>query len=249
MSNMESQLVDLLSRAKRIACLTGAGISTDSGIPDFRSSRGLYETITSEDIFGLSTFERSPEYFYQTIGPVYRSILNAVPNAGHKALADLEKLGKQVEIATQNIDFLHQKAGSSMVYEVHGTMKTLTCLKCWQQVEGSDYQEELLSGRVLRHQCGGVLKPDITFFGEALPEDALSQADEAMRGADLILILGTSLVVYPAAALPSSRRPGTPVVIINQTETRADNEATLVFHQSISEVLFRAVAAMSHAKQ
>ena len=232
-----SKLKNLIASFQRIAVLSGAGMSTESGIPDFRSSTGIYNTITSERIFDIDEFHRDPAQFYRFRKELQASILHAEPNAGHLALATLEKQGKQIEIATQNIDGLHQKAGSTRVYEVHGTMHTLTCTKCRRSFKSADVDGTEPTGEILRCPCGGVLKPDITFFGEMLPEKAISDAIRAMEKAELVIVLGTSLQVYPAASLPSYRPAGVPLVIINMTPTPYDSEATLVLHSKIGEVL------------
>lgn len=228
----------LVAGAERIACLSGAGMSTESGIPDYRSKAGLYQNLTSEKVFSIELFVRAPERFYAVIGPLYQSIITATPNAGHRALAELARLyGKQVVIATQNIDGLHQKAGSALVHEVHGTMDTLSCQACGGRARAADFLPALMRGEVLHHCCGGVLKPDITFYGEMLPMNALRQAQLGMMGADLVMVLGTSLQVYPAADLPSVRPAKCPLVIINRSPTVMDDSADLVFHESIGELL------------
>ena len=239
------RFAELLSNAKNIACLTGAGMSTESGIPDYRSSDGLYNTMTSEEVFDIYAFRREPERFYKVIGPLYCAIVEAKPNSGHLALHGLEeKFGKNVAVATQNIDGLHQKAGSRNVYEVHGTMSTLTCQKCGINDTATVHLEEFKQGKTLQCKCGGIFKPDITFYGEMLPEEAYVSALQAFRGCDLAIVLGTSLVVYPAAALPSHRMSNVPLVIINKSETSMDGEATLVFNASIGEVLTETLKLM-----
>ena len=238
-------LAGYLRQATRIACLTGAGMSTESGIPDYRSPQGLYRTLTSEEVFDIRRFKADPSQFYRVIGPLYTSIEEALPNAGHLALAELAgRCGKNVKIATQNIDGLHQKAGRADVYEVHGTMRTLTCQSCGGQVGSSALRDRLQAGELLRHHCGGVLKPDITFYGEMLPEGPLASARQAMAEADLVLVLGTSLLVYPAAALPSLRTRGCPLVIINREATVMDEQASLVIHGAIGNVLPQSVAKL-----
>ena len=234
---------EILRKASRIAVLSGAGMSTESGIPDFRSSNGLY-SYTSEEVFDLGNFLRKPESFYEIIAPLYDSIMKSEPNAGHLALHELEeKYGKTVVVATQNIDGLHQKAGSRIVHELHGGMLSLTCQKCGGQVPASALDAQLRSGKVVRHEptCMGVMKPDIVFYGEMLPQDALMKSYKAMTQADLVLVLGTSLAVYPAAGLPTERSRDAELVIINRTPTPLDGEATLVFHESIGEILPDAV--------
>ena len=234
---------EILRKASLIAVLSGAGMSTESGIPDFRSSNGLY-SYTSEEVFDLGNFLRKPESFYEIIAPLYDSIMKSKPNAGHLALHELEeKYGKSVVVATQNIDGLHQKAGSRIVHELHGGMLSLTCQKCGGQVPASALDAQLRSGKVVRHEptCMGVMKPDIVFYGEMLPQDALMKSYKAMTQADLVLVLGTSLAVYPAAGLPTERSRDAELVIINRTPTPLDGEATLVFHESIGEILPAAV--------
>lgn len=248
MSYTQEQLqrfAELLKKSKKIACLTGAGMSTESGIPDYRSSNGLYNTMTSEEVFDIDRFNDEPDAFYKVIGPLYSSIVEAKPNAGHLALHELEeKYHKNISIATQNIDGLHQKAGSKKVYEVHGTMSTLTCQKCGINDTAAVHLDEFKHGKTLQCKCGGIFKPDITFFGEMLPEKAYVSALQAFRECDLAIVLGTSLVVYPAAALPSHRMSNVPLVIINKSETSMDGEATLVFNASIGEVMTETLKLM-----
>ena len=234
-----SQFAELLRNAKKIAVLSGAGISTESGIPDFRSTNGIY-SYTSEEVFDIHTFNTNPAKFFEINAPLYGIITEAKPNAGHLALHELEeKYGKKVTIATQNIDGLHQKAGSKTVYELHGGMLSMTCRKCAHQVPAKDYDAQLRTGKIVRHEpsCMGVLKPNVVFFGEMLPQDAFEASHWAMEEADLVIVLGTSLAVYPAAELPNARQRNTPLVIINKTATPLDDVATLVFHESIGEIL------------
>jgi len=236
-------LEEYLQQATRIAVLTGAGMSTESGIPDYRSTDGLYRTLTSEEVFDIDRFQIRPEEFFQVIGPLYISIVKAKPNRGHLALKALEDMGKEIHIATQNIDGLHQKAGSSRVYEVHGTMSTLHCQKCGKHKTDSQCLPLFEKGQVVRCDCGGVMKPDITFYGEGLPEQAFLKSMQAFSRCDLALVMGTSLQVYPAASLPSYRMTGVPLVIINKTHTSMDNEAALVIRQGIGDTLAPCVPA------
>jgi NAD-dependent deacetylase len=229
----------MIRRAERIACLTGAGMSTESGIPDFRSREGLYNTVTSESLFDIRAFDRDPERFYRLSRTFYEDMLKAEPNAGHRALAALEhEHGKQVDIATQNIDMLHQKAGCTHVYPVHGTTETATCRRCGEQRYTDDIWEDVRAGRLPIHtRCGGLFKPDIVFYGEMLPPEMLMRSEIAIGRADLLLVMGTSLVVYPAAALPQARRSDCMLAIVNRTPTGLDGEAGLVIHGSIGDVL------------
>lgn len=239
------KLADYLAEAERIAVLTGAGMSTESGVPDFRSASGIYRTMTSEEIFDIGFFRDHPDRFYSVIAPIYRKIQDAEPNAGHRALAELERrVGKRVTIVTQNIDSLHSRAGSTEVHEIHGTFRTLTCLACGRGAESKNYRAELESGTVLCCECGGVFKPDITFYGESLPPGPLAAAQRGMWEARLLLVLGTSLAVYPAAALPRECDSGIPFVVINKTPTPLDGPSNLVLRGPIGQILPAAVALL-----
>lgn len=235
------RFAELLAASPKIAALTGAGISTESGIPDFRSSTGIYQT-TSEAVFSIDFFNENPGEFYRIFGPFYAQTVAAAPNAGHVALADLERLGKRVEIVTQNIDALHSAAGSSSVWEIHGTLRTSSCVACERSFEPSVFGAVVAAGQIPRcPECGGVLKPDVTFFGESLPERALAGAQRAMWETRLLLVLGTSLQVYPAAGLPRDCDADVPFVVVNRTPTPLDRFATLVFRESLGDVLPKAV--------
>lgn len=234
-----SALTGLIRGATRICFLTGAGMSTESGIPDFRSAGGLYATGTNESVFDIDLFRRDPKPFYDFSRTFSALVMAAQPNAGHQTIAALEQLpDKDVAVATQNIDLLHQMAGSSRVFPVHGTVEYSTCQKCEARVKSDSLWPEIAAGGIPRHRlCGGVFKPDVVFFGEMLPEDAFLGAQSAIRRADLLVVAGTSLAVYPAAALPSARRHGCPLVIINRTPTPLDAQAQLRFPESVSTVL------------
>ncbi|MGN0880627.1 MAG: SIR2 family NAD-dependent protein deacylase [Oligosphaeraceae bacterium] len=229
----------LVRGAQRIAVLSGAGMSTESGIPDFRSPTGVYSTLCSEEVFDIAAFRRDPSRFYRVMAPLYAAMAEARPNAGHEALARLETLlDKEVCVATQNIDGLHQAAGSRNVQELHGGLSTMTCQRCGRRLPASDFRKSLLAGTVPRHPgCGGVMKPDIVFFGESLPEAALDAAMAAFMGAELALVLGTGLAVYPAAMLPQRRQWGCALAIVNLTETPLDDQAEVVIHARTGEVL------------
>jgi NAD-dependent deacetylase len=233
------QFADLVRRSRRIAVLTGAGISTPSGIPDFRSPGGLHSDERNANVFDIASFRRDPHFFYDFARRFYPLLAAAKPNAVHEALAKWERAGKDVRIATQNIDDLHQRAGSTRVYPVHGTLATSTCLACGRGIETMSLEADVLGGDVPRCECGGVFKPDITFFGELLPERTWEGAMESMAGAELVLVLGTSLVVYPAAALPDCRPAGVPLVIVNRDPTSLDREADLVVRGDLGVIMSR----------
>ena len=234
--------------ADHIAVLTGAGISTTSGIPDFRSATGIYATRASENVFDIELFRRDPLPFYHFAAWFYPTIASAQPNSTHTVLAEWERGGKKIEIATQNVDDLHQRAGSQRVYGVHGTWLTSRCLKCskdWKTADvvvpnlgksnTSDFQA--LEKHIPRCACGGVLKPDITFFGEGLPETAWYCAMQAMIHAPLVLVLGTSLTVFPAATLPTYRHMDARLVIINRDPTPMDAEADAVLRGDLPDLM------------
>ncbi len=237
-----ARLAAHLAAAERIVVLSGAGMSTESGIPDFRSAQGIYATVASADIFDLDAFRRDPRRFYAFARTFFGELWAAEPNPGHHALARLEaEFGKRVDIATQNIDTLHQRAGSTRVHPLHGTIDTLSCPRCRAQCASLDARPDLEAGRLPRCACGAVWKPDIVFFGEMLPERAMADALTAMRRADLVLVLGTSLAVYPAAMLPSHRPPAARLVLVNLTPTPLDREADLVCREPAGALLGQAI--------
>ena len=231
------KLAEMVDRARSIAVLTGAGISTASGIPDFRSAGGLYADERNVNVFDLPSFMRDPSIFYNFAREFYPKVRDASPNAAHRKLAEWGRGGEEVTIVTQNIDDYHQRAGSSPVYTVHGNFMHSTCMACGEHIETETLVPEILAGNIPRCPCGGVFKPDITFFGEMLPEYDWNASSAAIHRAELLLVIGTSLTVYPAATLPDYRSLDTPLVIINRDPTPLDDRATLVFHEDICEVM------------
>lgn len=228
------KLNEILKSSKSTVFFGGAGVSTESGIPDFRSVDGLYnqkydyppETILSGDFFYSQT-----EEFYR----FYRDkmlCLTAMPNAAHLKLAEMEQKGRLSAIITQNIDGLHQKAGSKRVYELHGSVLRNYCLKC-----GKSFTAEymLKSEGVPRCDCGGLIKPDVVLYNEQLDQKVLGASINAIENADTLIIGGTSLVVYPAAGLINYFR-GNNLVIINMSPTSADSSADLLIEGRIGEV-------------
>jgi NAD-dependent deacetylase len=233
MRNVE-MLQKWVAESKRIVFLGGAGVSTESGIPDFRGVDGLYkqkfdyppETIISHDFF-----LRNPAYFFR----FYREKMMPIgyePNITHKKLAQWEAEGKLLAVVTQNIDGLHQKAGSRRVYELHGTLLRNYCLRC-----GKVYPAEFVrdSAGVPKCTCGGTVRPDIVMYQERLDPETVENSIAAMERADLLIVGGTSLTVYPAAGLINYYR-GDRLVLINRDETPYDHRANLVFHESLGEI-------------
>ena len=232
---------DLLRGAKRAVALTGAGISTPSGIPDFRSEgTGLWSRDEPLDAASLSSFRVAPEKFFRWFRPLAGQIFNALPNAAHLALAELEKAGKLRTVITQNIDTLHQKAGSRHVVEMHGTMGTLSCTSCYHQVESKKYIQSFVeSGDIPRcPSCNNILKPDVILFGEQLPQAAWMEAQTESRQCDLMLVAGSSLEVLPVAGLPMQALDrGAHLLIINNTPTYLHSRADLTIQENVADII------------
>ena len=228
-----------IAASDNIVFFGGAGVSTESGIPDFRSTDGLYHQkfeYPPETILSHTFFYQHTEYFYR----FYREKmlpLEAEPNAAHRALAVLERAGKLRAIVTQNIDGLHQKAGSKNVYELHGSIWRNYCTKC-----GKSYSAEFIrdSGGVPHCACGGLIKPDVVLYEEGLDEKTIKGAVRAIAEADVLIVGGTSLTVYPAAGL-IRYYGGDRLVLINRDETPYDGYANLIFREPIGQVLGRCV--------
>jgi NAD-dependent deacetylase len=214
------RLLELIDGSDRIVALTGAGISTASGIPDFRSSGGIWEDVDPMEIATLTAFREDPGRFWG----FYRDRLDVAdrfaPNPGHYFLAHLAELGKLTAVVTQNIDGLHQAAGvePSIVHEVHGSVRELECLGCGRRFPRERVDELTVDG-LPRCSCGEVLKPAVVLFEEMLPEGPVGQSTEAIAGCDLLLLIGSSLVVYPVAGMPGHRSPDARMAVINAEQT------------------------------
>ena len=230
------QLQQWIKESRNIVFFGGAGVSTESGIPDFRSVDGLYNQRyrqPPETILSHTYFEGHTGDFYR----FYRDkmlCLDAQPNAAHKKLAELEAAGRLRSVVTQNIDGLHQLAGSQAVYELHGSVHRNYCTKC-RAFYGVDFIQAG-EGVPLCPVCGGVVKPDVVLYEEGLDQDTVEGAVRAIAGADVLIVGGTSLVVYPAAGLINYYR-GNRLVLINRDPTPCDGQADLVIHDSIGKVL------------
>ena len=224
-----------IAESDNIVFFGGAGVSTESGIPDFRSTDGLYRQeyqYPPETILSHTFFEQNPEEFFR----FYRAKLipdkSVQPNAAHRRLAGLEREGKLRAVITQNIDGLHQAAGSKNVLELHGSIHRCSCMRC-----GRPYPAERvnLGTGVPKCDCGGIIRPDIVFYEECLDDDVLSKAIHYIREADVLIVGGTSLAVYPAAGLINYYR-GNHLVLVNRSATPYDSEANLIIHAKIGEV-------------
>ncbi|MFA7032138.1 MAG: NAD-dependent protein deacylase [Bacilli bacterium] len=235
-------LKNMIAEGQRIVVFTGAGISVPSGIPDFRSADGLYNqktklSISPEEIISHHFFKTHTSNFYE----FYKSKMlypKAKPNLAHRYFANLEKQGKNVIIITQNIDGLHQEAGSSLVYELHGNVHRNYCEKCGRSF-GMNY--------ILNHQgvptcdvCGGVIKPDVVLYEEPLNEDTIMRSISAIMTCDVLIVVGTSLTVYPAAGFLRYFK-GKYLIVINKSETSYDNMCDLVINENIEDVVKRLV--------
>lgn len=235
-----TQAARILQEARHAVALTGAGISTPSGIPDFRSpGTGLWETIDAMEASSLEGFQRRPQAFYDWIRLRARTMRQAQPNPAHLALAELERRGIIKALITQNIDSLHVRAGSQDVLEVHGNLRTLTCLKCYRQVATESIIDKFLAdGEVPRCTCGGVLKPDVVLFGEMLPVQVFHRAQQEAEACDAMLVAGSSLEVAPVSALPGlALHHGAQLIIVNKMATDYDRLARVVLHEDVAEVL------------
>lgn len=231
---------ELIRKAKRAVVLTGAGISTPSGIPDFRSEgTGLWSRDEPLEVASLRTFRTAPERFFEWFRPLAGRIYFAQPNAAHIALAQLEQAGYVKTIITQNIDTLHQKAGSTCVVETHGTLNTLTCTDCYQKYDADLFLKSFIEdGKIPKCSCNGILKPDVILFGEQLPHAAWIQAQRAARQCDLMLVAGSSLEVLPVAGLPMQALDrGAHLIIVNNTATYVNVRADVVIMDDVASTL------------
>jgi NAD-dependent deacetylase len=231
----------LIRKAQFAVALTGAGSSTPSGIPDFRSTgSGLWTRYLPMEVASLTAFRQNPERFFKWLRPLASHMLTAQPNAAHIALAELEKHHYLKSIITQNIDGLHQRAGSTNVLQVHGTLSTMTCIGCYQQVDAEDYVAPYLEQGVTPHckTCGQYLKPDVVLFEEQLPAQIWLKARRTAEACDLMIVAGTSLVVSPVAQLPErAKKNGAQIIIINKTPTYMDQQAEVLFTGDVADII------------
>ena len=239
MTNSSGKLKQMIDEASTIVFFGGAGVSTASGIPDFRGTYGLFQQkrgISYEEMLSREHFKENPEDFYSfyTQGMLYPE---AEPNGAHKAVAELEHRGKLAAVITQNIDGLHTIAGNTNVIELHGSALKNHCLKC-----GASYGVEKIleaSGKVPYCNCGGIIKPDVVLYNESLDSYAIEKAIKHISSCDLLIVAGTSLVVYPAAGFVKYARGN--IVLLNRDATAYDSYADLVIHEDLEKVLYEAV--------
>ena len=239
-------LASLLASARRGIAFTGAGISTESGIPDFRGPNGVWKTLDPNE-FTIQNYVSNPEHRAR----VWRMRIEQLgpkpePNAGHRALVELERMGLIDSVVTQNIDGLHQLAGSSTVLELHGSMREVMCLSCARRWPMEDVTTRVRDGEEDPHctECGGLLKSATVSFGQSLPTDVVEDAFRRAEECDTCLVVGSSLVVYPAAGIPiQAKRSGAVLAIVNAEETELDDIADVVVRGQAGEVLSATVEA------
>jgi len=223
-----NELAEMIETAEKVAVFTGAGVSTLCGIPDFRGPQGIYRFMDADRIFSIEEFDRDPSFYYHHAQDFIYGLGEFEPGIVHKVCAELGRRGKVTGVITQNIDMLHQKAGSPEVIELHGSPLFHSCRKCRLQTTFEAVAPVASKGKVPRcTACDGVVKPDITFFGEMLPAGALDGAFQMASEADLMLVLGSSLVVQPAASVPlATAQAGGQVAVVNLDPTPLDDLAT-----------------------
>ena len=242
-----SRLAELLRGHQPCVALTGAGVSTESGIPDFRSPTGIWAQFDPLEYATLGAFRRDPEKVWRFYGPRFAMLAEADPNRAHLALAELEQRGLLRSVITQNIDRLHERAGSRDVIEVHGSIRTSSCPRCGARYSFDDVLPlvEAGGGAPRCPACGAVLKPDVVFFDELLPEEAITRAFALAAEAALLLVIGSSLEVHPAAGLPLvTLAAGGSVVVVNRGPTPVDGRAVLKIDNSAGSVLAATVEAV-----
>jgi NAD-dependent deacetylase len=237
-----ARLAALILERQPCVVLTGAGISTESGIPDFRSPTGIWAAVDPFEVASIQAFRRDPERVWSFYRERIHLLRDAEPNAGHRALAELEQRGLVHAVVTQNIDTLHSRAGSREVVEVHGSIRSAVCLACHFTADADSVLAQLERKPVpLCPHCGEALKPGVTMFGELLPPGALERATELARGARLLLVVGSTLEVWPVAGLPLEARA---FAIVNRGPTALDGQALLKVDGSAGDTLSAVVGAL-----
>jgi NAD-dependent deacetylase len=241
------RLAELLGQSRRAVALTGAGVSVPSGIPDFRTPEtGLWANVDPMEVAHIDVFERDPERFWSYYRPRFSALGDKEPNRAHAALAELERRGLIEGVITQNIDRLHRAAGSENVIEVHGSIETSSCTACATAFELGEV-DDLFDGRgvAICSSCGGAVKPDVVLFGELLAESTMARATELAERADLMLCVGSSLVVHPVAGLPRlTLGGGGRLAIVSKGATPYDDVAELKLTGEVDEELDGLVAAL-----
>jgi NAD-dependent deacetylase len=246
MDEMLDRFGEIVSNSKHLVAFTGAGISSESGIPTYRGAGGLWTKYDPDKYANIYYFMKEPEYYWNFFKDVrYPVLKKAAPNAAHTALVELERRGNLKELITQNIDNLHQMAGQSKVIELHGNTMKISCMDCGRTMTIDEAYERLKTELPPHCECGGALKPNVVFFGEQLPRDALMEAQRAADSCDVFLVIGSSLVVHPAAQLPVvAKQNGASLIIVNVDPTPFDGLADVVVNDKAAQVLPELVKMM-----
>ncbi|BDQ03811.1 NAD-dependent deacylase [Ignavibacterium sp.] len=231
---LTTDFIDKLSGSEKLVFFSGAGISAESGIPTFRGKDGIWNKLKPEELANFNAFLRNPQMVWEWYNHRKKIIHESKPNAGHIAIAEFEKYFNDVTVVTQNIDNLHRRAGSNKIYELHGNIERNYCINC-----RTFYNEELdFSEGVPKCKCGGLIRPDVVWFGEFLPADQLEASEKAAINSDIFFVVGTSAVVYPAAGLVyTAKRAGSYIVEVNIEETEVSSIADISFFGEAGKVL------------
>lgn len=232
--NIDQSFLNQLKESKRIVFFTGAGISAESGIPTFRGKDGIWNKLKPEELANFDAFMRNPDMVWEWYNHRKKIIHEAKPNAGHLAIAEMQNLFENVTVVTQNIDNLHRRAGSEKIYELHGNIERNFCSKC-----KTFYNDELdFSNGVPKCKCGGLIRPDVVWFGEYLPQDQFIGGEKAARNCDMFFVVGTSAVVYPAAGLVyTAKQSGAFIVEVNIEETEISSICKTSFFGESGKIL------------
>jgi NAD-dependent deacetylase len=246
MNNSFEKAAEVIVSSKLTLALTGAGVSVESGIPDFRSAEGLWSKYDPAEYATIDAFRSSPEKVWEMLREMDKVVGGAKPNMAHKGMSELEEMGCLQSIITQNIDNLHQAAGSSDVIEYHGNASTLSCLWCGRQYPALEKRNEHLP----RCDCEKILKPDVIFFGEAIPEEAMNRSFQLASSASALLVVGTSAVVSPVNTIPAiAKRNGADIIEINLEKTHLTNTVTSIFFQgNAGDIIPQLVTAVKRKK-
>lgn len=243
------ELIERLARARSVAVLTGAGISAESGVPTFRDPGGLWERFRPEELANVQAFLRNPDLVQRWYAYRRRLVREVEPNPGHYALVELERMVPDFALITQNVDNLHRQAGSRRVVELHGNLLRSYCIDCGRPADEVDLEAAAEGKPVRCPACGGLIRPDVVWFGELLPEEALAEAYAACERAEVFLSVGTSAVVYPAAGLPlEAKRAGAYVAEINLQPSAIADQVDALLLGKAGEILPALVAAVRQAR-
>lgn len=238
MEELIAQAADIIIKSKLTLALTGAGVSVESGIPDFRSAEGLWSKFDPAEYATITAFRADPEKVWEMLREMDDVVSSARPNKAHIGMGDLEKMGCLHCIITQNIDNLHQDGGSKNVIEYHGNSSTLSCLWCGKRYRSEDKKD----GHPPRCECQKILKPDVVFFGESIPQDAMNRSFELASKAQALMVVGTSAVVSPANTIPAiAKEGGATIIEINKEKTHLTDSITDIFLQGSAGQIISAI--------